>query len=283
MTFGEALQEGAVYLQEHGIREADTDAWLLLEHCSGMSRTRYLLRRREPMEEALLERYRELLTRRGSRIPLQHITGHQEFMGLDFLVNDQVLVPRQDTEILVEEALKRARPGMQVLDLCTGSGCIIVSLLKLCPALKGTAADLSFRALGVARENARRQETSIEFLQSDLFDRVNGVYDLIVSNPPYIPTGDIEALEEEVRLHDPRMALDGREDGLYFYREITSQCGAHIRPGGWLLFEIGSDQGGAVSRLLEENHFSKIEIIKDLAGLDRVVIGQRNGTEENYV
>lgn len=276
MTFGEALKHGTEYLQSCGIEEASVDAWFLLEYCCDMSRTRYLLCRTEQMEEEFRKRYRALLEQRGKHIPLQHITGEQEFMGLSFRVNDQVLIPRQDTEVLVEEAIKTAVPGMRVLDVCTGSGCIIISLVKLCPGLTGTALDLSPGALQVARENARRQGVSIEFIESDLFDKVQGTFDLIVSNPPYIPTAAIEQLMDEVRLHDPRMALDGKEDGLYFYREIVGESIRYLSPGGWLMFEIGSDQGEPVAEMLREKQFTGVKIIKDLAGLDRVVIGRKS-------
>ena len=276
MTFGEALKYGTDYLYSCGVEEASVDAWLLMEYCCDMSRTRYLLCRTEQMETELWKRYQGLLEQRGKRIPLKHITGEQEFMGLSFLVNDQVLVPRQDTEVLVEEAVKAARPGIKVLDVCTGSGCIIISLANLCPEIACTALDLSPDALQVARENARRLGVSVEFIESDLFAEVQGTFDLIVSNPPYIPTAAIEQLSEEVRLHDPRMALDGKEDGLYFYREIIGESGRYLNPGGWLMFEIGSDQADAVAKMLREKLFTGVRVIKDLAGLDRVVVGRKN-------
>ena len=283
MTFGEALKYGTDYLHSCGVEEASADAWLLMEYCCCMSRTRYLLRRTEQMETELWKRYQGLLGQRGEHIPLQHITGEQEFMGLSFQVNDQVLVPRQDTEILVEEAMKAARPGTRVLDVCTGSGCIIISLAKLCPGITGTALDLSPAALQVARENARRLGVSVEFIESDLFAEVQGTFDLIVSNPPYIPTAAIEQLSEEVRLHDPRMALDGKEDGLYFYRKIIGESGRYLNPGGWLMFEIGSDQADAVAKMLREKLFTGVRVIRDLAGLDRVVVGRKIEMEESHV
>lgn len=283
MNYNEVLKQGTEYLQNAGIAEAAVDAWYLLEWCSKMSRTRYLLEKMSPMPEEQREQYLELLEQRGKHIPLQHITGEQEFMGLTFKVNDQVLIPRQDTEILVEEALKVLRPGMMVMDMCTGSGCIIISLLKFCKGLEGVAVDLSEGALCVAKENARQQNADVTFVQSDLFEQIQGTFDVIVSNPPYIPSGEIEHLMEEVRFHDPRMALDGKEDGLYFYKKIIGESHRYLKPSGWLMFEIGSDQADTVAEMMREKQFTKVSVIKDLAGLDRVVIGCRRETEEQHV
>lgn len=274
MTYREALEKGKAYLAEHHIPEAGTDAWYLMEFGCRMTRTRYLMRMQEEMPQEEADRYQELIARRGEHIPLQHITGEQEFMGFSFLVSDKVLVPRQDTEILVEEALRKAKPGMRVLDLCTGSGCIIISLKKLCPEIEGTASDYSPEALRVARENAKRQNTPVTFIESDLFEKIDARFDLIVSNPPYIPTAAIDGLMEEVRLHDPFMALDGREDGLYFYRKIVEESSRYLSMGGWLMFEIGSEQGEDVSGMMRDAGYTQIKVIKDLAGLDRVVAGQ---------
>lgn len=276
MTYREALEKAGEYLAERQIADAQTDAWYLMEYCCHMSKAAYLMRMKELMPEIEYTRYQELLLRRGAHVPLQHITGEQEFMGFRFLVSDKVLIPRQDTEILVEQALREAKAGMRVLDLCTGSGCIIISLLKLCPGLLGTASDLSPEALGVARENARRLEAEVTFIESNLFERIQGSFDLIVSNPPYIPTGDIGSLMEEVRLYDPGMALDGGGDGLHFYRQIIADSGRYLNRGGWLMFETGSGQGEAVAGLMRREQFTRISVIKDLAGLDRVVIGRRS-------
>ena len=198
-------------------------------------------------------------------------------MGLTFKVNEHVLIPRQDTEVLVEEALNYVRSGMDILDVCTGSGCILLSVLKLgekkCRGiLHGTGVDLSREALQVAEENAGRLHVEATFLHSDLFAEVQGQYDMILSNPPYIEKAVVETLEEEVRIHEPRMALDGGEDGLDFYRKITAESVQYLRKGGRLLFEIGYDQGEAVSALMKE-HFAEVRVIQDLAGLDRVVSG----------
>ena len=197
-------------------------------------------------------------------------------MGYPY-VDEHVLIPRQDTETLAEEALKVLKPGMQVLDLCTGSGCILISLMKMCEGLYGTGSDISEEALEVARKNACRLEVNATFIRSSLFEHISGRYDLIVSNPPYIRTSVIQELQEEVRLHDPFIALDGKEDGLYFYREIIKAGGGYLKPGGYLMFEIGYDQGTEVASLMEKHGYRNIMVKKDLAGLDRVVSGMYNG------
>jgi release factor glutamine methyltransferase len=202
-------------------------------------------------------------------------------MGLNFKVSNEVLIPRQDTEILVQEVLK-ASNGKTVLDMCTGSGCIIISLDKLGNIKSGTGVDISVSALKIANENNTRLEANVQFMQSNLFEQVQGKYDIIVSNPPYIPTSDIETLMEEVKDHEPSIALDGKEDGLYFYRRILSEVADYINPGGFIFFEIGCDQGVAVSLLLKEKGFRDIRIIKDLAGLDRVVTGRYVNQEEPF-
>lgn len=286
MTFREALNWGKEKLQHAGIPEYDLDAWLLLEHVSGLSRAMYFVRDREEMEESCREQYEEAIRKRESRVPLQHITGVQEFMGYEFHVNEHVLIPRQDTEILVEEADRAADDtgAKRILDVCTGSGCILLSLLKMNENRTGTGSDLSEPALKMAEENRRLLEIPEEraaFVQSDLFERIEGTYDMIVSNPPYIRTEEIRKLQEEVRLHDPYGALDGKEDGLYFYRRIILEAGGYFDHQGTLLFEIGYDQAEDVKRLMEEAGYSQIYVKKDLAGLDRVVGGVYNKAREN--
>lgn len=281
MTLREALKAGEAYLAQREIPDAAIDAWYLLEYVLKREaqiradRAWYLLHSRETLEERLWEAYRGLLDERGNHRPLQYITGEQEFMGILFFVNDKVLIPRQDTELLAEEARRRLSPGDSLLDVCTGSGCLAVSLMKLVPGIRGTACDISAEALSVARENARRQQVDVEFRQGDLFSPIEGRFDVIVSNPPYIPTGEIEGLMEEVRRFEPMLALDGSEDGLYFYRRLAAEAPDFLRDGGWLLVEIGCDQGRAVAELFEEAGFCEINCKKDLAGLDRVVTGRR--------
>lgn len=276
MNLGEAFEFGKNQLVIAGIEDASVDAWYLLEFVTGYDRMMYFLKVQEPLSKEQEEQYREYISVRKSHIPLQHITGVQEFMGLEFCVNEHVLVPRQDTEVLVESVLKVLEPGMSVLDMCTGSGCILISLLKMCEGVSGTGVDISEDALEVAIKNRDKIGVDASLLQSDLFENVTGKFDVIVSNPPYIRTSVIEELEEEVKLHDPFIALDGKEDGLYFYRKIVESSPAYLKKGGKLYFEIGHDQGEDVKNLMENAGFSRVSVKKDLAGLDRVVFGEYN-------
>lgn len=266
------LQQGVQKLHEAQIAEADLDAMYLLEHVFGMKRMEFLLDPQREVSEEQRANYLQKISLRAVHVPLQHIIGSQEFMGFEFLVNEHVLIPRQDTEVLVEEVAKIAE-GKRVLDVCTGSGCIILSLYKMCHLTKAVGVDLSPEALKVARENGKRLECDVTFLESDLFAKVDGTYDIIVSNPPYIETHVIEGLMEEVRKHEPHMALDGGEDGLNFYRSIVEQSVEYLEDDGYLCFEIGCNQGTAVLSLMEQRGFTRCRIIKDLAGLDRVVMG----------
>ena len=278
ITLEDALYKGKFYLKEKGIADADLDAWYLLSHYFLINRTQFILHSNQIITEEQLNEYLALIHKRGSHIPLQYITGEQEFMGLKFKVTEDVLIPRQDTEILVEEALK-ASAGKEVLDLCTGSGCIIVSLSKLGRIKSGTGVDISPKALSVARENARRLEADVTFIESNMYSQLTGKYDIIISNPPYIPTKDIGGLMEEVKDHEPVLALDGSEDGLYFYRVIINGISRFLKPEGYVFFEIGYNQGDAVSDLLQEAGFMEIKIINDLAGLSRVISGRYKNEE----
>ena len=280
MTLRELLTEGEHTLQAAGIDDWKMDAWYLMEETLQVTRTRYLMDSGKIISEDEENRYLSQIRKRAEHIPLQYLTGHQEFMGLDFQVSEDVLVPRQDTEVLVEEALKYMRSGMHVLDMCTGSGCILLSTLKLaaelngCRALQGTGADLSEKALRIAEQNRKNLglEETATLLRSNLFQNISGTYDIIVSNPPYIASEVIPTLSEEVKDHEPMMALDGGTDGLDFYRIIIEKSPSYLMPGGMLFFEIGYDQGVSVSKLMEKD-FKDIHVIKDLAGLDRVVYG----------
>lgn len=291
MTLREAYEYGQKQLQLAGIDDADLDAWYLLEFVTGISRTMYYVKMQDKILSEQEKQYRGFIETRASHIPLQHITGVQEFMGLEFIVNEHVLVPRQDTEVLVESGLEVLEPGMKVLDMCTGSGCILISLMKLYGTsqaettgevtedekmLCGVGVDISEEALKVAKANGEKIGVKAEFIQSDLFENVRGEYDVIVSNPPYIRTAVIEELKEEVKCHDPFIALDGKEDGLYFYRKIVEKSLEYLSDGGRLLFEIGHDQGEEVKKLMEQAGFTGVTVKKDLAGLDRVVLGKYN-------
>lgn len=283
LTLQQIYRKGAEELKEAGIREAALDAWLLLSYVTGLDKAAYYGNPDAEAAEETKKRYQACIDRRRRRVPLQHITGEQEFMGYGFLVNEHVLIPRQDTETLVEEALRYLRSGSRILDLCTGSGCILLSLLKIgrerlkLKNLAGEGIDISGEALKVAAKNAERLMVRADFFQGDLFEKAGGSYDMIVSNPPYIPTEVIGKLQDEVRLYDPFIALDGKEDGLHFYRRILADSVHYLRPGSHLLFEIGSGQGEAVSALMEKAGYREICVKKDLTGLDRVVDGVYNG------
>ena len=239
--YQEVYREGEAKLIQAGIDEATLDARLLLEYVCGTDRNTLLAHGDREVTEKEYGCYCDLIVKRAGHIPLQHLTGEQEFMGLTFVVNNKVLVPRQDTEVLVEEALRHLHDGIRILDMCTGSGCILLSLLQYSNDCTGTGVDLSPEALKTAEANYRRlreQRPEMEacFIESDLFAGLhNGEqYEMIVSNPPYIRTDVIDTLMPEVREHEPWMALDGREDGLYFYREITRRAGEYLTRGGML-------------------------------------------------
>ena len=300
-TYREVYEDGTMRLTEAGIEEAGLDARLLLEFVCGTDRNTLLVHGDRPVTAEEQERYEALIKARAAHTPLQHLTGEQEFMGLTFRVNKDVLVPRQDTEILVEEALKNLHDGMRILDLCTGSGCILLSLLQYSNECVGVGVDLSAQALAVAGENyerLRRDRPEMEalFLEGDLFealdrrtaaesdeaDSMGERYDIIVSNPPYIETDVISTLMPEVREHEPVMALDGGKDGFSFYRRIVRGAGDHLKRGGMLFFEIGCEQAESVYEIMERAGFQEIEVVKDFAGLDRVVygtwLGQQGGS-----
>jgi release factor glutamine methyltransferase len=273
MTFREALKVGTYILEQGKIANADGEAWDLLEHVCGINRTFFLMHQEDALTEEQKTQYRIVLTKRIEHIPLQYILGQACFMGLMFKVNSSVLIPRFDTEVLVERVLKHVQPGMKVLDMCTGSGCIAISVKHLRPEADVTAVDISRSALLLAKENGRDNDTKIEWVQSNLFEKVKGRFHAIVSNPPYIPTAVIETLDDEVKVYEPMEALDGMEDGLFFYREIIEKAGEHLERNGMLFFEIGAEQGEDVSTLMRDAGFRDVVVEKDLAGLDRVVYG----------
>lgn len=274
MTFQDTLIYGRKKLEDAGIRESALDAWYLLEYICGFDRTFYLMHQKDEIKDDRFTCYQEMIEKRCNRIPLQHLTGQQEFMGFNFRVNKDVLIPRQDTEILVEEVLNCLTDKMTVLDMCTGCGCILISLLKLKEGTCGLGVDLSEKALVIARDNGIKNGLSVEFRQSDLFEKVTERYDCIVSNPPYIRTEVIHELMTEVREHEPSIALDGGADGLSFYKKIICESSSYLKPKGRLFFEIGFDQGQEVSDLMKNAGYCHVRIIKDLAGLDRVVSGR---------
>lgn len=284
MTYREARQHAIALLSEHGIEDASSDTDILLEAICHMRRMDLLLSGDRLMPASEKDAFLAALEKRTQHIPVQHITGEQYFCGSSFFVNGDVLIPRQETELLVRLAsekldeLEKENTSMEpitLLDLCTGSGCIGISLKTEHPQVQVTLSDLSPKALAVARKNADLHDTSVSIHQGDLFEGMSGLFDMIVSNPPYIASEVIETLQEEVSLHDPRMALDGFQDGLHFYRRIAAEGGRYLREGGQLLMEIGYDQADDLRALLAGNGWTHIRVYKDLAGLDRVVTAQK--------
>ena len=274
------LKSGECILNKNGIDNAKYDSFEILSTILGCDRAYYYLHENELLTDDVCEEYMNNINIRAKHIPLQHILGYTEFWGYRFKVDTNVLVPRQDTEILVEQALRYIKEDSCVLDMCTGSGCIILSLALTKKMKCGLGVDVSAKALEIARTNQNSLGVdNVKFVESNMFNDVGTLncnrYDVIVSNPPYIKTSDIEQLEEEVRAYDPYIALDGHEDGLYFYREITIQSQEFISEGGCLLYEIGCEQAEDVSLIMTDNGYKNIKVIKDLAGLDRVVIGTK--------
>jgi len=286
ITFGEVLEIGIRRLQEAKIADAKRDAESLLLFLMHEDRKFLFLHRNDGTDEYQTDAYFELIDRRAAGEPLQYIVGSQEFMGLTFDVNESVLIPRQDTETLVELALEKAKEkkrSLSVLDMCCGSGAIAVSMAHFLPKAKVTACDISTDALETAKKNAEKNGLGgrIDFRESDLFYvkkrkkiiQMKETFDMILSNPPYIPTDVIATLQTEIKDHEPMTALDGGDDGLAFYRRISAEAPQNLKAGGFLILEIGSDQAEAVSELLDEaGVYDEVEVHKDLAGLDRVII-----------
>ena len=286
LSYEQVYRWGTEELQQAQIEEAKLDARLLLEYVCGTDRNTLFVHGEREVTVQENESYVNLIAKRKKRIPLQYLTGVQEFMGLEFYVNQNVLIPRQDTEILVEEVMRHLHDGMRILDMCTGSGCILLSLLYYSNDCTGLGVDISEKALQTAGRNAEKinakkaeeekKELHADFMQSDLFENMDPErFDIIVSNPPYIKQDVIETLMPEVKDHEPHLALDGKEDGLYFYRAILEQAGNYLTRGGMLFFEIGYDQGQAARELMKAAGFAEVEVIQDFAGLDRVVWGIR--------
>lgn len=276
-TVLKVLQWTAGYLQQAGVENGRLDGELLLAAALGLDRVGLYLNHDRPMAPAELEGFREFVKRRARREPLQYILGRTEFWSLPFKVTPAVLIPRADTEILVEEALEKAGGASAILDVGTGSGAIAVALAHELPAAQVVAVDCSAEALAVARENAVMNgvDGRISFREGDLFALETGEYDLILSNPPYIPAADIPALMPEVRDHEPRGALVGGEDGLEAYRALARQAPTLLKDKGWLLVEVGIGQAEAVAALLETAGFMHISVRSDYAGISRVVGGQK--------
>lgn len=299
----------AEQLKKANIAENQIDSWLLAEHFFDVSRQDIFLSPDKCVSKEVAEKYLEAVKMRANHVPLQHITGHQQFLDFDFLVNENVLIPRPETELLVEQvvldinarasanendsgkcstggervvkAAMAHKQKVRVLDMCTGSGCIAISVDKMCDNVVVTAADISEKALAVAEKNNIRNHGNVTFVRSDLFEKIEGKFDVIISNPPYIPTKDLDTLMDEVREHEPHLALDGSKDGLKFYRKICKMSREFLNDHGKIFFEIGYDQGEKVPGLLSENGFTNIQVLKDFSGNDRMVIAEKKTTEES--
>lgn len=269
-TYEELLKSAEKKLTDADIVDAKLDAWYLMEYVTGISRASYFLDKDKKVKKEDADRYITCVEKRAGHIPLQHITGVQEFMGLEFTVNEHVLVPRQDTENLVEQALPYVK-DKKVLDMCTGSGCIAVSVKILGGAGTCDAVDISGKALETAEYNAKTNNADITFIRSNMFENVEGTYDVILSNPPYIRPDVIEGLMPEVKEHEPVIALDGGKDGLDFYRILAEKSKEHLEKEGIVMMEIGFDQGELVRELFEKNGYKDVKVIKDYSGNDRIV------------
>ena len=287
------IREGQYRLNKAGCMDPKIDAEELYCYLTGTDKVELFLKNEEEVDPEVERKYAKLIERRASRVPLQHITGEQEFMGYTFAVDPDVLIPRQDTETLVENAAKvirnnqrekrpllerlRGRKEWGLLDLCCGSGIVGISIAKICGNVDLTGCDISEKAVALAKKNAQSLHVSGEFLQGDLFAPVVGnQFDMIVANPPYIRTNMIAMLQEEIKDHEPREALDGGRDGLTYYRKIIQSVNKYLTKDGFLLMEIGYDQGDDVRKMVEDSRvFKDVEVLKDLPGRDRVVLCSR--------
>ena len=290
MTIREVLINIRERLQNAGIEDFEYESWAFLDWKLYIDRAEFYMNPNGEVKEELLAEVESVLKQREQRVPLQ------------YLMDERVLIPRQDTECLVELAVEDIRnrktqnrcesnntadqkneQKVKVLDLCTGSGCIGISVAKLCPDTEVTLADISEGALSVAKKNAQNLDAGVTLIKGNLFENIEGRFDYILSNPPYIPSEVIEGLMPEVKEHEPRLALDGEADGLSFYREIINEAPDYLNPDGRIYFEIGAEQGEDLTHLMNERGFSEVKVHKDLAGLDRVVIGKKQMQEEQHV
>ena len=268
------LADGAKMLAQAGIDEAELDARYILEYITGLNSAQYFINSEDIIEKDKAEEFFRLIERRSKRIPLSYVIGTRDFFGLTFKVDENVLIPEQETELLVEEVIKHSE-GKSVLDMCTGSGCIAISIALFGKPSRVSASDISPKALEVARENAKSLKAGeISFIQGDMFENVTEKFDIIVSNPPYIETKVIDELMPEVRDYIPRLALDGDIDGLKFYRIISKEAVKKLNKNGRIFYEIGYNQSRAVASILLENGFTDVKIMKDYSGLDRIVMAK---------
>ncbi len=283
MTWQALMKEELERLRQADIPEADSDIRLFAMDVAGCTYSTLILRMAEDATEEQAQKLHAYVTERMTHKPCQYILGTQEFMGMEFATVPEVLIPRPETELLVEQACerlkkliekKRKQTGdreLRVLDMCCGSGCIGISVAKLVPAVSVDLADISDAAITLTKKNRERLQADCTVIQTDLFAQIEEKYDMIISNPPYIRTDEIPKLMAEVRDFEPHLALDGKEDGLYFYDKIIREAREYLYEDGYILFEIGQDQLDAVRGFLVENGYVDIEGMKDYAGLDRIV------------
>jgi len=276
MTYQSLLTTAKSAFLKAQIREPDIDAKLLLIHVTGFTPAELFLHLPEDAPKDIEDKFLSLLEKRSTRYPLQYIIGEQDFYGLSFIVTEDCLIPRADTEILIDEVLKVLKDGDTLLDTCTGSGCVLITLMKHRNLKSATGLDISEKALNIAKQNAKRHDVNPSWIRSDLFENVTEKYDVITSNPPYIDSEVLRGLQPEVKDFEPNLALDGGVDGLDPYMPLAKGALEHLNDGGYLITEIGYDQGEAVANIFREAGFSEVEVIKDLARDDRVVKGKKN-------
>ncbi|MEX1307084.1 MAG: peptide chain release factor N(5)-glutamine methyltransferase [Eubacteriales bacterium] len=271
------LKAATRQLRQSDISEAELDAKYIVSYVLGVPSNALYTQKSLIVSAHQQRTIARMLKKRIAGEPLQYIIGNQEFYGLVFNVNSKVLIPRPETELLVERALEKAEPVNEprILDLCTGSGCIAVTLKTKLPHAKITASDISSGALRVARRNARQHQAGIRLLKSDLFGRIKSKFDIIVSNPPYISASDYRSLDRKVRAYEPKMALLSGESGLDAIQSIIKNAKSHLCDGGWLLMEIGHNQRKNVEALMEKERYSEIHTFQDYSGFDRIVIGRK--------
>lgn len=276
------IREVQAYLNKklNNVEDGILKSKILMMNVLGVSKEYLLIHDNDEFPEEKLEELNSKLERIKNNDPIQYVTNHQEFFGYDFYVDENVLIPQPDTEILVEEAIEistkldnMCKNGIKILDLCTGSGAIAISLAKSIKNINVSASDISIKALEVAKRNSIQNNVSIEFIHSDLYENINQKFNIIVSNPPYIKTEVILSLSEEVK-KEPHLALDGGEDGLRFYKKIIEESKYMLEENGYLLLEIGFDQKEEVITLLKENGYRNIYSKKDLGNNDRIVVAQ---------
>lgn len=273
MNVKEAIKYGIDNLKN--IDDKSLKVRLILSHFMNVEKNYLITHDDEELSDEIEEKYKQGIEKLSKDIPLQYITNTQEFYGMKFKINENVLIPRYDTEILIEETLKLAKDQDKILDMCTGSGIIAITLAKNVEKANVFACDISLEALKVAKENNELHNANVKFINSNLFENIEEKnFDIIVSNPPYITEKEMQELENQVR-KEPELALYGGVDGLDFYRKITENAKEYLKKEGLLIFEIGYKQKEDVSKILIENKFKNIKCVKDLQGLDRVIIGEK--------